>query len=178
MPLTITEEVEDKGEKFILLHFPEGDKDDPFNWNPKRKHYISVLLCAMTLTIGMATTAYSAGIGSMCEEFGVPQIYGQLGLFVFNATCAIVPLILAPLCELSGRYIIYVGSYAGFCVLFIGLALGQNITTILLLRTVLGLFGCVGTILVGGTFSDMYHSEKRAIPIASFSWVAIFGTVS
>lgn len=65
-----------------------------------------------------------------------------------------------------------------FCVLFIGLALGHNITTILLLRTVLGLFGCVGTILVGGTFSDMYYSEQRAIPIASFSWVAIFGTVS
>lgn len=79
LPLTITEEVEDKGEKFLLLHFPEGDSEDPFNWNPKRKAYISVLLCAMTLTIGMATTAYSAGIGSMTKEFGVPTILGQMG---------------------------------------------------------------------------------------------------
>ena len=131
----------------------------------------------MTLTIGMATTAYSAGIASMCKEFGVPTILGQMGLFVFNMTCAVVPLILAPFCELMGRWVIYVGSYVGFCVIFIGLALGKNITTILVLRTILGLFGCVGTILVGGTFSDMYFSEQRAIPIAAFSWVAIFGTV-
>lgn len=177
LPLTLTEDISHKGEDFILLHFPEGDRDDPFNWNPKRKAYISVLLCLMTLTIGMATTAYSAGISSMCEEFGVATILGQMGLFVFNMTCAVVPLILAPFCELMGRWIIYVGSYVGFCVIFIGLALGKNITTILVLRTILGLFGCVGTILVGGTFSDMYFSEQRAIPIAAFSWVAIFGTV-
>lgn len=177
LPLTLTEQIEHKGQEFILLHFVDGDSDDPFNWNPKRKAYISVLLCLMTLTIGMATTAYSSGIGSMCEEFGVSQILGQMGLFVFNMTCAVVPLILAPFCELLGRWVIYVGSYVGFCVIFIGLALGKNITTILILRTILGLFGCVGTILVGGTFSDMYFAEERAIPIAAFSWVAIFGTV-
>lgn len=61
--------------------------------------------------------------------------------------------------------------------MFIGLALGKSIATILVCRALLGLFGCVGTILVGGTFSDMYVSEQRAIPIASFSWVAILGTV-
>lgn len=61
--------------------------------------------------------------------------------------------------------------------MFIGLALGKSIATILVCRALLGLFGCVGTILVGGTFSDMYISEQRATPIASFSWVAILGTV-
>lgn len=177
LPLTLTEEIEHQGKNFILLHFVEGDIEDPFNWNPRRKAYISVLLCLMTLTIGMATTAYSSGIGSMTEEFGVSETLGEMGLFVFNMTCAVAPLILAPFCELLGRWVIYVGSYVGFCVMFIGLALGKNITTILILRTFLGLFGCVGTILVGGTFSDMYYSEQRAIPIAAFSWVAIFGTV-
>lgn len=177
LPLTITEEIEHDGEQFFLLHFPEGDTEDPFNWNPKRKAYISVLLCLMTLTIGMATTAYNAGIDSMCKHFGVANILGRMGLFVFNMACAVVPLILAPFCELVGRRIVYVGSYVGFCIIFIGLALGKNITTILVLRTLLGIFGCVGTILVGGTFSDMYLTEQRAIPIAAFSWVAIFGTL-
>jgi MFS family permease len=46
------------------------------------------------------------------------------------------------------------------------------------MRMLLGLFGCVGTILVGGTFSDMWEPDSRAIPMAMFSWVAILGTVA
>jgi MFS family permease len=59
----------------------------------------------------------------------------------------------------------------------IGLALGQNIATILVCRALLGLFGCVGTILVGGTFDDMYVPSERARPMALFAYVAILGTV-
>lgn len=87
-------------------------------------------------------------------------------------------LFLAPFCELVGRRIVYVGAYVLFCLCFIGLALGQNIATILVMRTLLGLFGCVGTILVGGTFSDIYTPDDRAIPMACFSYVAILGTVA
>jgi MFS family permease len=36
----------------------------------------------------------------------------------------------------------------------------------------------VGTILVGGTFSDMYEPDSRATPMACFSYVAILGTVA
>lgn len=57
----------------------------------------------MTLFIGLATSAYSVGISSMCEEFGVSSEVGQVGMFVFNASFALVPLFLAPLSEFIGR---------------------------------------------------------------------------
>ena len=60
----------------------------------------------------------------------------------------------------------------------LGLALGKNIATILVMRCLSGLFGCAGTILVGGTFSDIYRPDDRAIPMACFSYVAILGTVA
>lgn len=41
-----------------------------------------------------------------------------------------------------------------------------------------GLFGCVGTILVGGTLDDIYRPNQRATGMATFSWVAILGTVA
>lgn len=69
------------------------------------------------------------------------------------------------------------GAYSLFAVMFLGLALGKNIATILVCRALLGLFGCVGIILVGGTFSDMYTPDSRAV-LASFSYVAILGTVA
>lgn len=129
----------------------------------------------MTVMIGLSTTAYSSGIGSMTEEFGVANVVGQIGMTTFNATCAIAPLFLAPLCELVGRREvrlpthfrrlsstliaplsqIYLGAYLCFTLIFILLALSPNITGILIGRALSGLFGCVGTILVGGTLADI-----------------------
>ncbi|KAE8349551.1 major facilitator superfamily domain-containing protein [Aspergillus coremiiformis] len=177
LPLTSTQSIVHDGQQRILIDFVEGDKENPFNWDPRYKAFISMLLCLMTLFIGLATTAYSSGIGRMTEELGVSNILGQLGLFTFNFTCALAPLFLAPFCELAGRRVIYVSAYICFGLMFIGLALGKNIATILVCRTLLGLFGCVGTILVGGTFGDMYRPEDRAIPMATFSYIAILGTV-
>ncbi|GKZ81209.1 hypothetical protein AnigIFM56816_005721 [Aspergillus niger] len=165
-------------EEVLVLTFLEADPENPFNWRPAKKHFISALLCLMTLFIGLATTAYSSGITRMCRDLGVSTELGQLGLFTFNIICAIAPMFLAPLCELVGRRVIYVGAYILFSVMFIGLALGKNIATILVCRALLGLFGSVGTILVGGTFSDMYLPDERAIPMASFSYIAILGTVA
>ncbi|CAG8317683.1 unnamed protein product [Penicillium salamii] len=177
LPLTVTKPQEHNGEQYIVLDFVEGDKENPFNWDGRRKAFIATLLCLMTLFIGLATTAYSSGIGKMVDELHTSTEIGQLGLFCFNFTCALAPLFLAPFCELAGRRVIYVGAYVCFCLMFIGLALGKNIATILVCRSLLGLFGCVGTILVGGTFGDMYTPEHRAIPMACFSFIAILGTV-
>ncbi|KAI9742131.1 MAG: hypothetical protein M1834_000521 [Cirrosporium novae-zelandiae] len=178
LPLTLTTVVHQNEEKYILLKFVPGDKENPFNWSQGKKASISLILCLMTLFIGLATSAYSVGVTRMTEELGVSSELGQLGMFTFNFACAIAPLFLAPFCELVGRRVIYIGAYGCFILVFIGLALGKNIATILVCRTLSGLFGCVGTILVGGTFSDMYPSDSRSVPMACFSYVAILGTVA
>ncbi|KAH7364710.1 major facilitator superfamily domain-containing protein [Rhexocercosporidium sp. MPI-PUGE-AT-0058] len=178
MPLTHWEMVNKNDQEYIILKFTDDDKEDPFNWSFAKKAFITALLCLMTLFIGLATTAYSSGINSMCSDLGVSTELGQLGLFCFNFACALAPLFLAPFCELVGRRAIYVGSYACFVIVFIGLALGKNIATILVMRALSGLFGCVGTILVGGTFSNIYRPDHRAGPMACFAYVAILGTVA
>ncbi|OQV06916.1 hypothetical protein CLAIMM_11422, partial [Cladophialophora immunda] len=71
---------------------------------------------------------------------------GQMELFTFNFTCAITPLFLAPFCELARRRLV-------------------NIATILVFRAFLGLFGSVGTILVSGTFSDLFPADESARPM-------------
>ncbi|KAI3223638.1 hypothetical protein DTO012A7_8062 [Penicillium roqueforti] len=177
LPLTATRPVQHDGREYIVLDFVDGDKQNPFNWSIGRKAFISSQLCLMTLFIGLATTAYSSGISRMAADLGTTEEIGKLGLFTFNFTCALAPLFLAPFCELAGRRVVYVGAYVCFCLMFIGLALGKNIATILVCRALLGLFGCVGTILVGGTFGDMYIPDHRAIPMACFSFIAILGTV-
>jgi MFS family permease len=179
LPLTFTELVTQDDQEYIILKFADDDKEDPFNWNRGREAWIILLPCLTTPFIGLATTAYSSGIDQMCEDFGVSTELGQLRPFCFNIACALAlaPLFLAPFCELAGQRVIYVGAYALFVIFFLGLVLGKNIATILVMR-VQGLFGCVGTILVRGTLSDIYRPDDRAEPMACFSYVAILGTVT
>lgn len=138
MPLTLTEIVEQDGKEYIVLQYATGDPVNPFNWSPWWKASVTTMLNLMTLFIGLATTAYSSTINSMTAEFGVSTEIGQLGLFLFNFVCAIAPLFLAPFCELIGRKIVYAGAYLCFTLCFIGLALGQNMATILVMRAFLG----------------------------------------
>jgi MFS family permease len=177
IPLTLTEKVIENDKEYIVLLFAHGDKENPFNWSPAYKMLITTILNLMTLFIGLATTAYSSGINSMAEDLNSTAFIGQFGLFAFNFACALAPLFLAPFCEMVGRKIVYVGGFFCFSVLFIGLALAQSMSTIIGLRVLLGLFGCIGTILVGGTFDDMYEPQHRGQPMAAFSWIAILGTV-
>lgn len=187
IPLTYTHLVPKDGKEFVVLDFRPGDEQNPYNWSSIRKLVISTELCLLTLFIGLATTVYSSLEESTCEDSAskvggknggcVSEVY-QLGLFAFNQTCAVAPLFLAPFCELAGRRIVYTGGYLGFCLCFIGLSLANNKATIICMRMCLGFFGCVGTILVGGTFDDLFVPHKRAWPMATWSWIAIFGTVS
>lgn len=178
MPLTFTDSIIKDGKEWVVLEFADEDPEDPYNWSFQLKAFITCILCGMTLFIGLATTAYSSGMSRMVKDLHTSQEVGQLGLFAFNQTCALAPLFLAPFCELVGRRIIYVGGYLGFCLCFIGLSLGKNIGTIIGLRAVLGLTGSIGTILVGGTFDDLFRPEDRATPMALFAFIAIFGTVA
>lgn len=178
MPLTLTELVSHNDKEYIVLEYATGDEQNPYNWKPMYKSFVTAMLCLMTLFIGLATTAYSSGIGSMVKDLNSSQEIGQLGLFTFNFACALAPMVLAPFCELVGRKIVYAGAFLCFTLLFIGLALAKDIGTMIGLRLLLGLFGCVGTILVGGTFDDMYLPHERSRPMALFSWIAILGTVA
>lgn len=220
--------------KIILVTFEEGDPEseclsttdsvvyyslliaatDPMNWGKGRKWMTTALLCFMTLTIGLSTSAYSSGITSMTEEFGVSTEAGEVGMFMFkyvldifstssyltlscSAACAFAPLFLAPFCELVGRRYIYLGSFGCFTLIFILLAMGKNIGSELVGRLLSGLFGCVGTILVGGTLAgsyisqltiipspidhfptDIWETKERSVPMACFSYVAILGTIA
>ena len=89
------------------------------------------------------------------------------------ARCAIAPLIIGPVTEVVGRRYIYIFSHLGFTLTFLLLAIKvsveaaflvsqvltrqpaqNNMAQVIIGRGILGLFGCVGTILVSMTSID------------------------
>ncbi|PWN38997.1 MFS general substrate transporter [Ceraceosorus guamensis] len=165
------------GDKLILVQFGENDKEDPQQWSLTQKWILTILLNSMTMCIGLSTSAYSVGIGKMTDEFGVANVAGQVGMFTFNGACAIMPLFIAPFCELSGRRIIYVSAFAAFFAVTFMLAFGQNLATQIVGRLLQGAFGSIGTILVGGSLSDVWSTKEISVPMSLFSFCAIVSTV-
>ncbi|KAJ9474114.1 putative drug/proton antiporter YHK8 (putative) [Pseudozyma hubeiensis] len=163
----------------IILVVWDGDNDpeNPMNWSIGRKWLTTALLCSMCLFIGLATAAFSTGIGPMAKELGVSNEVGQVGMLLFNGAFSIVPLFLGPLSEFVGRNPIYLGCYALFTVWFIPLALAKNIQTVLVARFLSGAFGAAGTTIIPGTLADIWKTRDRGLPVALFSLVAVAGTV-
>ncbi|EST04504.1 Major facilitator superfamily [Kalmanozyma brasiliensis GHG001] len=163
----------------IILVVWDGDQDpeNPMNWSIGRKWLTTALLCSMCLFIGLATAAFSVGIGPMAQELGVSNEVGQVGMLLFNGAFSIVPLFLGPLSEFVGRNPIYLGCYALFTVWFIPLALAKNIQTVLVARFLSGAFGAAGTTIIPGTLADIWKTRDRGLPVALFSLVAVAGTV-
>lgn len=87
-------------------------------------------------------------------------------------------MFLGPLSEFIGRNPIYLGCYALFTVWFIPIALAKNIATVIIARLLSGCFGAAGTTIIPGTLADIWSTEERGLPVALFSFVAVFGTVA
>ncbi|CDR88715.1 related to TPO1-Vacuolar polyamine-H+ antiporter [Sporisorium scitamineum] len=167
-----------KDENIILVVWDgDNDPENPMNWSIGRKWLTTALLCSMCLFIGLATAAFSTGIGPMAQELGVSNEVGQVGMLLFNGAFSIVPLFLGPLSEFVGRNPIYLGCYALFTVWFIPLALAKNIQTVLVARFLSGAFGAAGTTIIPGTLADIWKTRDRGLPVALFSLVAVAGTV-
>ena len=99
-------------------------------------------------------------------------------MFTFNAACSVGPLFLAPFCEMVGRRYVYIFGFFCFTAVFPMLGAGTNIGTMIVGRLLSGLFGCIGTILVGGTLADIWVDDERSVPMSQFTFVAIFSTIA
>lgn len=148
------------------------------NWSQTKKWINAGLLCAMCLFIGLATAAYSSGIGDMAEDLGTSEEIAKVGMLVFNGAFAFVPLFLGPLSEFLGSRPVYLVSMFFFVIWFIGLALAPNIGSVIVFRFLSGCSGAAGVTIVPGTIANIFTTRERAIPIALFSLVAVLGTVA
>lgn len=100
---------------------------------------------------------------------------------------------------------VYLTGYGLFVLVFLMLALAKNIETAIIGRFFSGLFGSIGTILVGefdsragspgdlepdsgsysavcviqgGSMADIWNTRERGLPMSCFTFVAIFSTIA
>lgn len=148
----------------------------PFTWSDTRKTYTTWLTCAVTVLTAMTAGSYAAAAEQLMKEWGISQVAFNVGITMFTTGFATAPMVLAPFSELNGRYPVFVTTGILFLTCQLCCGLTRSYGGMLAARFFVGVGGSTFSSMVGGVFSDIYHTEDRNKPMALFSGAALIGT--
>lgn len=124
-----------------LAEFIPNDPRNPMNWPLWKKWFITMDVAIATLAVAFVSTAYSGSIVQVIEEFHCSQEVATLGISLFVLGFAVGPLLWAPMSELYGRQILFIGTYLVLTAFNAGAAASPNIAALLIMRFLAGTFG-------------------------------------
>ncbi|GMK56019.1 hypothetical protein CspeluHIS016_0210750 [Cutaneotrichosporon spelunceum] len=163
-------------QRVIWVEFPPNSPDNPFYFHRGRKAGITFVAIFFTLMAAYASSAFPISAPSMVAELGTSEQNVSAGVALYAFGFGLFPLFLAPISEEFGRKWTYIFSVFCFCLFHLLGGLAKNTATVLVGRFLLGGAGSMGATLVGGTISDIFIPSQRGVPMAMFSFCAVFGT--
>lgn len=117
------------------VDFAENDEEDPRNWPMWYRGVIIGTVSFATWVVVLYSTSYTSSMPGMMEEFGISsEPVATLGVTVYLLGLASGSLLLAPLSEIYGRRIVYIGSMAFFTLMVLPCALGHSLAQVLVVR--------------------------------------------
>ncbi|ENI07417.1 hypothetical protein COCC4DRAFT_131826 [Bipolaris maydis ATCC 48331] len=160
-----------------IVEWIENDPRNPMEWSSVHKWILTVCMGFATLSISLASSAYSGGIEEIRAEFRVSGEVATLGLSLFVLGFACGPLLWAPFSELYGRQPVFFGTFLAFVAFSAGAAGSQNIWTLLILRFFASGFGSSPLTNGGGVIADLFPARQRGLAMTIFTAAPTMGPV-
>jgi MFS family permease len=183
-PGAITQEV------FDHPYAGSGTDEDPFvvQWMPKdfrnplqlstpMKWGITMVAAMETLVVALVSSAYTGGILQIEEQFMITTEVATLGVSLYVLGFALGPLLWAPMSELFGRQVVFIGTYCGLTIFCAGTTGAKNIATLLIFRFLAGAFGSSPFTNSGGVIADMFLARERGLALSAFALAPFLGPV-
>lgn len=158
-----------------LVEFIPHDPRNPMAFAHWKKWTITIIMAIATLAVAFVSSAYSGGIREILMEFNASQEVGTLGISLFVLGFAIGPLLWAPLSELYGRQVLFIGTYAVLTIFNAGAAGANNMAALISMRLVAGLFGSSPLTNAGGVIADMFNADERGLATSLFAAAPFLG---
>lgn len=158
-----------------VVDFLPNDARNPMNISQPMKWWIAVIMAFGTLAISMASTTISGAVQQVESDLDVSIEVAVLTVSLFVLGFAIGPMTWAPMSEIWGRQLIYVGTF-GFSVLFGGCSIAaQNIQTLLVLRFLSGAIGASSIVNSAGVIADIFPPHERGLAITVYCSAPMLG---
>ncbi|THW34771.1 synaptic vesicle transporter [Aureobasidium pullulans] len=155
----------------------DNDPRNPMTWPDWQKWCLVALVSIATLAVAFVSSAYTGGLSEVIVQFQTSQLIVTLGVSLFVLGFAIGPLMWAPMSEIFGRQVLFIGTYAALTAFNAGAAGAQNITTLLLMRFFAGSFGSSPLTNAGGIIADMFDADQRGLAMTFFASAPFLGPV-
>ncbi|KAI1402403.1 MFS general substrate transporter [Hypoxylon fuscum] len=165
-----------EADPYLVKWIPD-DPRNPMNFSPLRRWFITIIVAVSTLGVTLVSSAYSGGIAEIMAAFQISQEVAILGVSLFVVGFAIGPLLWAPLSELFGRQVLFLGTYGALVVFNAGCVGAQNPWTLIILRFFAGAFGSSPLTNAGGVIADMFPASERGQAMAIFAAAPFLGPV-
>ncbi|KAJ7065360.1 MFS polyamine transporter [Mycena amicta] len=166
----------EKSPEPLYVEFEVGDPRNPVCFPRSKKWAITALACYSTLIAASTSSAYNMGFTSMMADLNCTDFQATVGLVVYTLGFGLLPLVSSSFSEEFGRQPLYIVSAIGFTLMYLVIALAQNIQTVIAARFLQGAFGSTYATMVGGTLADIWTPQERGLPMSIFSAAALGGT--
>ncbi|KAF5639070.1 hypothetical protein F52700_4239 [Fusarium sp. NRRL 52700] len=152
---------------FVVQWIP-NDPRNPQQWSDSKKWFITLSVAFATLAISLISSAYTGGMEQIIRDFHISQEVATLGVSLFVLGFALGPLLWAPLSEIFGRQVLFIGTYAGLTIFNAACAGAPNAASLLIFRFLAGAFGSSPLTNAGGAIADMFPPHQRGLAMTLF----------
>ncbi|EST09673.1 Major facilitator superfamily [Kalmanozyma brasiliensis GHG001] len=159
-----------------LVEWLPKDAENPQTWSQVYKWTQTIQVAIATLSVALASSAYSGAVASIHEQFHPSRdIIVTLGVSLFVLGFAFGPLFWAPFSEVVGRRNLFIFTYAVFTMWQAVTVASPNIESLLIFRFLAGFFGSSPLVNTGGTLADMFGAKQRGLAMAIFASAPFLG---
>ena len=171
--------MQEKRESNDIVDFDDdADPGNPANWPFGRKCGVTFILAGMTFTTTFTSSIFSTAISATATEFSVSTEVMTLGTSLFLLGFTLGPIIWGPISELYGRRLPLIIGIGGMACFQIGVAVAQNVYTIMLCRFFGGVLGVAPLCVVGGALADFWDPVQRGVTVGIYSMCTFVGPVA
>ncbi|KAF2167553.1 hypothetical protein M409DRAFT_54148 [Zasmidium cellare ATCC 36951] len=175
LPETHNQHASKEQDPAYLVDFEDNDPENPMNWSPYCKAFITVQLGFMALCASLASSIISPAETVIAAKFGVSQEVTVLTVSLFVLGFAVGPLMWAPISEVYGRKWSMLPAITVMGLFTIGTAVSRNLQIIIITRFFAGVFGSAPVSNVGASLGDIYEPKVRGIAITFFAVMTVGG---
>ena len=138
---------------------------------------MTILAGCSCVAVTFSSTLLSGASQQLQQKLQACEDAVVLTTSLFVLGFAFGPLLWAPLGELYGRQVVFIGSHGLFVVFNAAAAGCEQISSLLVMRFLAGIFGSSTLINSGGTISDVFAASDRGLAMSFFAEAALLGPV-
>ncbi|KAI6810016.1 MFS general substrate transporter [Hortaea werneckii] len=160
---------------FLVTWTEENEQDNPRNWRPLYKCWLTFLLGMLALSASLGSSIIAPAKEEIGRQLGTGEQQTILVVSLYVLGFAFGPLLWAPISETFGRRWSLLPALFGLAITSVASASSQTAVGLFLSRFVGGVFGSAPVTNVSACLGDLFEPHARGAAVAFYAMCTVGG---